>query len=76
MATGNLPPTYVEDARVRSYRALRNTYVLDHAVFYLVSAVLGAKARLNLGFLDASIPARSRALKTLEGGPLPGIWKL
>jgi hypothetical protein len=40
----------VEDVRVRSYTALRNTYVLVHAVLYFVSAVLGAKAKLNLIF--------------------------
>lgn len=36
--------------RVRSYAALRNLYVLAHAVFYFVSHVLGAKARVNLLF--------------------------
>ena len=41
---------HIEDVRVRSYTALRNLYVLAHAVFYLVSHVLGAKARLNLLF--------------------------
>jgi len=41
---------HLEDVRVRSYTALRNVYVLAHAVFYFVSHVLGAKARLNLLF--------------------------
>jgi len=41
---------HLEDVRVRSYTALRNLYVLAHAVFYFVSQVLGAKARLNLLF--------------------------
>ena len=36
--------------RVRSYAALRNTYVLVHAVFYFVSVVIGTKAKLNLIF--------------------------
>jgi len=40
----------LEDVRVRSYLALRNTYVLVHAVFYFVSVVIGARAKLNLIF--------------------------
>ena len=34
--------------RVRSCAALRNLYVLVHATFYFVSAVIAAKAKLNL----------------------------
>lgn len=41
---------HLEDVRVRSYTALRNTYVLAHAVFYFVSAVLGRKAQLAVIF--------------------------
>ena len=41
---------HLEDVRVRSYTALRNLYVLAHAVFYFISRVLGGKARLNLLF--------------------------
>jgi hypothetical protein len=41
---------HLEDVRVRSYAALRNTYVLVHAVFYFVSVVIGTKAKLNLIF--------------------------
>lgn len=41
---------HLEDVRVRSYTALRNTYVLVHAVFYFVSVVIGTKAKLNLIF--------------------------
>jgi len=40
----------VEDVRVRSYISLRNTYALVRAATYFVSAVLGAKAKLNLIF--------------------------
>jgi hypothetical protein len=40
----------VEDVRVRRYTALRNTYVLVHAVMYFVSAVIGTKARLTILF--------------------------
>lgn len=40
----------LEDVRVRSYIALRNTYALVHAILYFVSVVLGAKAKLNLIF--------------------------
>lgn len=40
----------VEDVRVRSYTALRNLYVLAHAVFYFVSRELGQKARLSILF--------------------------
>jgi hypothetical protein len=39
---------HMEDVRVRRYAALRNTYVLVHAVVHFVSVVLGAQARLNL----------------------------
>lgn len=39
---------HLEDARVRSYTALHKTYILVHAVFYFVSVVMGAKAKLNL----------------------------
>ena len=38
----------LEDVRVRSYTALRNTYALVHAVFYFVSVIIGTKAKLNL----------------------------
>jgi len=41
---------HLEDVRVRSYIALRNTYVLVHAVFYFVSVVIGAKAKMSLIF--------------------------
>ena len=41
---------HLEDVRVRSYIALRNIYALVHAVFYFVSVVIGAKAKLNLIF--------------------------
>jgi hypothetical protein len=41
---------HLEDVRVRSYAALRNTYALVHAVFYFVSVVIGTKAKLNLIF--------------------------
>ena len=37
----------LEDVRVRSYTALRNTYALVHAVFYFVSVVVGTKTKLN-----------------------------
>jgi len=40
----------LEDIRVRSYASLRSLYALLHAVFYFVSAILGAKAKLNLIF--------------------------
>ena len=41
---------HMEDVRVRSYAALRNTYVLVHAVMYFVSVVIGTKARLTILF--------------------------
>ena len=41
---------HLEDVRVRSYTALRNTFALVHAVFYFVSVVIGTKAKLNLVF--------------------------
>jgi hypothetical protein len=41
---------HLEDVRVRSYTALRNTYALVHAAFYFVSVVVGAKSKLNLIF--------------------------
>jgi len=41
---------HLEDVRVRSYTALRNTYALTHAVFYFVSVVIGTRAKLNLVF--------------------------
>ena len=41
---------HLEDVRVRSYTALRNTYALVHAVFYFVSVIVGTKAKLNLIF--------------------------
>lgn len=41
---------HLEDVRVRSYAALRNTYALVHAVFYFVSVIVGTKAKLNLIF--------------------------
>jgi len=41
---------HVEDVRVRSYAALRNTYALVHAVMYFVSVVIGTKARLTILF--------------------------
>ena len=41
---------HLEDVRVRSYTALRNTYALVHAIFYFVSVVIGTKAKLNLVF--------------------------
>jgi hypothetical protein len=41
---------HLEDVRVRSYIALRNTYALVHAIFYFVSVVVGTKAKLNLIF--------------------------
>jgi len=40
----------LEDVRVRSYTALRNTYALVHAILYFVSVVIGAKAKMNLIF--------------------------
>jgi len=40
----------VENVRVRRYTALRNTYVLVHAVMYFVSAVIGTKARRTILF--------------------------
>jgi hypothetical protein len=40
----------LEDVRVRSYTALRNTYALVHAIMYFVSVVIGAKAKMNLIF--------------------------
>jgi len=40
----------LEDVRVRSYVALRNLFVLVHAVMYFVSVILGAKAKLSLIF--------------------------
>jgi hypothetical protein len=46
-----LKQTYhLEDVRVRSYTALRNTYALVHAIFYFVSVIIGTKAKLNLIF--------------------------
>lgn len=41
---------HLEDVRVRSYTALRNTYALVHAVLYFVTVVVGQKAKLNLIF--------------------------
>lgn len=41
---------HLEDVRVRSYTALRNTYALVHAIFYFVSVIVGTKAKLNLIF--------------------------
>lgn len=41
---------HLEDVRVRSYTALRNSYALLHAIFYFVSVVIGQKAKLNLIF--------------------------
>ena len=38
----------LEDVRVLSYTALRNTMVLVQAVFYFVSAELGKKLKLNI----------------------------
>ena len=38
----------LEDVRVRSYTALRNSNALLHAIFYFVSVVIGRKAKLNL----------------------------
>lgn len=40
----------LEDVRVRSYTALRNTYALVHAILYFLSVVIGAKAKMNLIF--------------------------
>lgn len=40
----------LEDVRVRSYTALRNSYAFLHAIFYFVSAVIGQKAKLNIIF--------------------------
>ena len=40
----------LEDVRVRSYTALRNTYALVHAVSYFVSAVIGIRAKMKLVF--------------------------
>lgn len=40
----------LEDVRVRSYTALRNTYALVHAILYFVSVIIGAKAKMNLIF--------------------------
>ena len=44
--------------RVRSYAALRNVYALVHAVAYFVSAVIGAKAKLNLIFKKVCVKAK------------------
>jgi hypothetical protein len=41
---------HLEDMRVRSYIGLRNTCALVHAIFYFVSVMIGAKAKLNLIF--------------------------
>ena len=41
---------HLEDVRVRSYTALRNTYALIHAILYFVTVVIGTKAKLNLIF--------------------------
>lgn len=41
---------HLEDVRVRSCIALRNIYDLVHTILYLVSVVVGAKAKLNLIF--------------------------
>lgn len=38
----------LEDVRVLSYKALRNTMVLVQAVFYFVSAELGKNLKLNI----------------------------
>lgn len=38
----------LEDVRVRSYVALRNTVILVHAVFYFVSKILGQRLKLNI----------------------------
>lgn len=38
----------LEDVRVRSYVALRNTVVLVHAVFYFISKILGQRLKLNI----------------------------
>lgn len=40
----------LEDVRVRSYTALRNLWVLVHAVFYFVSVVIGTRSKLRLIF--------------------------
>lgn len=38
----------LEDVRLRSYVGLRNIAVLAHAVFYLVSVLLGQRLKLNI----------------------------
>ena len=38
----------LEDVRVRSYIAIRNTVALIHAIFYFVSIELGKKIKLNI----------------------------
>jgi hypothetical protein len=48
----------LEDVRVRSYVGLRNLYVLVQAVFYFVSVVIGAKAKLNLIFKKVCAKAK------------------
>lgn len=40
----------LEDLRVRSYTALRNLWVLVHAIFYFVSVVIGTRSKLSLIF--------------------------
>jgi len=40
----------LEDVRVRSYVALRNTYALLQAVMFFVSIVIGARAKVSLIF--------------------------
>jgi len=54
-----LKTTYnLEDVRVRSYVALRNTFAFVHATLYFVSVVIGAKAKLNLIFKEVREKAK------------------
>jgi hypothetical protein len=47
----------LEDVRVRSLVALRNTVVIVHAIFYFVSVVLGE--RLRMGILLSKLCAKA-----------------
>jgi hypothetical protein len=48
----------LEDVRVRSYIALRNTYALVMTVFYFVSVVIGRKTKLSLIFKEVCAKAQ------------------
>lgn len=48
----------LEDVRVRSYTALRNTYALLNAVSYFVSVVIGTRSKLRLLFRELCVKAK------------------